>query len=63
MMPALAGFAVTFLVTGAILAAVIAADNWWQSRRPTLPARPPADLPTVGGSAGRAGTYPDEWSI
>jgi hypothetical protein len=44
MIPALAGFAATFAVTGALLAAVIWADNRWQSRRPDTHEEPPSRL-------------------
>jgi hypothetical protein len=72
----LAGFAVTFAITGAILAAVICADTWWQSRRDrhteppsrldrldgiNPPGRSPADLPPVGSSADRPGADVDGW--
>ena len=44
----LAGFAVTFAITGAILAAVICADTWWQSRRDRH-TEPPSRLDRLDG--------------
>jgi hypothetical protein len=73
---ALAGFAVTFAITGATLAAVIAADTWWQSRHVDYrhhepPSRldvldgasPPArsSAPSPPGKSERAGADVDGW--
>jgi hypothetical protein len=72
----LAGFAVTFLITGALLAAVIWADTRWQARNPHYrhtepPSRldrldginPPArsSAPSPPGKSERAGADVDGW--
>jgi hypothetical protein len=53
-------FVAVFVFTFALLAVVIQVDNWWL-RRHDPPGRPPADLPPVGGSAGRPGADVDPW--
>jgi hypothetical protein len=54
MIPALTGFLVTFAITGALLAAVIAADNWWQHRHDPRPHRePPSRLDALDGQEWR----------